>query len=486
MSLPSQNHPDDSLIAEFKPNYGQWQLHDDNIKRIDPNDGRTILHNYCKFINSTPLAVFKWLIETKGCDLNQQDKDGDTPLHFAFRYFGRNDRRDPGVLLYLLNYTGVNANIRGRSGLTLLNIACRSINQIPFDVVKCLVETLGSDVTIRDENGDTPIHDVIYEFDPHKGGDIAILIYLLNQENVNVNTKGEYDRSLLHTACEYINKLPIDVFKLLIETNGGDLAQKDRDGDAPIHFALRHFETSDGGDVATLSYLLNQNSVDINIKGRSRYFLFHEVCTQINRLPIDVFKVLITRGCDVNLLDMLDNTPVHIALRYFQPNNNNNNNNKNNNNQDNVTILTYLLGQESLDVNINGRLGYPLFHIVCEYINELPIDIFKVLIETKGCDVNAQDNRGNTPIHYALSRLKPSDGDITVFNYLFEQNVNLNITGQRGFDLLHLACSCDRPKSDGTVVGEGTNSKANAFLAQIVGIIIEKYLQQILDGAANL
>jgi hypothetical protein len=42
------------------PQDGQWELNDNNIKRIDR--GETILHNYCKFINTTPSQVFVYLV----------------------------------------------------------------------------------------------------------------------------------------------------------------------------------------------------------------------------------------------------------------------------------------------------------------------------------------------------------------------------------------------------------------------------------------
>jgi len=32
------------------------------------------------------------------------------------------------------------------------------------------------------------------------------------------------------------------------------------------------------------------------------------------------------------------------------------------------------------------------------------------LIEAKGCDVNAQDDKNNTPPHYALENFNPNDG----------------------------------------------------------------------------
>jgi hypothetical protein len=59
MELPTPPpYGDDPIITQFRPVEDQWDLNDDNITRIDPGTGQTILHNYCKYMDSTPLEVF--------------------------------------------------------------------------------------------------------------------------------------------------------------------------------------------------------------------------------------------------------------------------------------------------------------------------------------------------------------------------------------------------------------------------------------------
>jgi ankyrin repeat protein len=105
-------------------------------------------------------------------------------------------------------------------------------------------------------------------------------------------------------------------------------------------------------------------------------------------------------GFDVNIRDIFDNTPLHCALGFCDPTGTG----------VGTSVLMYLLGQENVDVNIKGRNGHNLLHKACEKINKLSIDIFHLLIETHGCDVNVQNNAKNTPIHSALDQFKPSDG----------------------------------------------------------------------------
>jgi ankyrin repeat protein len=122
-SPPPRRH-DDPIITQFKPRDNQWELNDKNIKRIDPETGHTILHNYCRHINTTPLEGYQYLIETHGCDVNAQDNDSETALHRAIRYFKPLDSREINVLVYLINQKDVNINIKGKKGGILLHLAC--------------------------------------------------------------------------------------------------------------------------------------------------------------------------------------------------------------------------------------------------------------------------------------------------------------------------------------------------------------------------
>jgi ankyrin repeat protein len=121
MDVSPPPQADDPIITQFKPVEGQWELTGENITRIDPETGRTILHNYCRHINTTPLEVYRYLIEVKGCDINAQDKYNDTPIHLAFHFLNPNTGGDINLLTFLLNQKGVNINIKGQYDETLLH-----------------------------------------------------------------------------------------------------------------------------------------------------------------------------------------------------------------------------------------------------------------------------------------------------------------------------------------------------------------------------
>jgi ankyrin repeat protein len=108
----------------------------------------------------------------------------------------------------------------------------------------------------------------------------------------------------LHWACININKLLLDIFKVLIDVNVQDVYQ-----DTPIHNALSFFDPDDGGDINVLTYLLNQEKIDANIKGEDGYTLLHLAC--ISRRSVELNAAFDTTLCHIVEL---------IVQRYVQHN----------------------------------------------------------------------------------------------------------------------------------------------------------------------
>jgi ankyrin repeat protein len=298
---PPPPQADDPIITQFKPDYGQWELTEDNINRIDPETGHTILHNYCQHINTTPLGVWRYLIETRGCDINAQDNKKDTPLHRAFRYF--NPKSDIAVLTYLFSQKGINGDAKDQYGYTILHKACERINELPKEIFELLIETVGCDVNAQDYNLNTPLHRAFCCFDRTDGGKIAVLIHLLTQKGINCNIKGQSGYTLLHYASNEING-PINIFKLLIETHGADVNIQNDNNDTPVHLAFRSFKHDNGGNIDVLAYLINQQTVNVNIKGKKGHNLLHLAC--LNNLLDSRRFVKLNPECDTNLCRIVE------------------------------------------------------------------------------------------------------------------------------------------------------------------------------------
>jgi ankyrin repeat protein len=203
-----------------------------------------------------------------------------------------------------------------------------------------------------DKNSYTPIHNALYSFNSNQDGDITVLAYLLSQGKVDVNIKNQQGDPLLHYVRKKIDKLPLEIFKLLIETISSDVNKQDIGKDTPLQNVLHSFNPKQGGDITVLIYLLSQGKVDP---------LLHYACKNINILPLDVFKLLIENlGCDVNTQDNNEDTPLHNALYHFSPRKYGGD----------INVLTYLIHQKGVNVNIKGQKGCNLLHLIC--INNLP------------------------------------------------------------------------------------------------------------------
>jgi hypothetical protein len=122
------------------------------------------------------------------------------------------------------------------------------------------------------------------------------------------------------------------------------------------------------------------------------------------------------------------------------------------------------------------------------------INIFEVLIETIGGDVNIQDSNKDTPLHQTLCSFNANNGgNIAVLMYLLSQkHVHANINGYNSYTFLHLACTCDisgfygvSDSSDELDDGASNlGAKSDTVLSQIVEIIAERRVQGIFDESS--
>uniref|UniRef100_A0A4W3I2S1 RING-type E3 ubiquitin transferase n=1 Tax=Callorhinchus milii TaxID=7868 RepID=A0A4W3I2S1_CALMI len=206
--------------------------------------------------------VLKLLLK-QSVDLEAEDKDGDRAVHHAS--FG-----DEGSVIDVLHRGGADLNARNKRRQTPLHIA---VNKGHLQVVKTLLD-LGCHPSLQDSEGDTPLHDAI-----SKKRDDMLSVLLESGADVTITNNNGFN-ALHHAALRgnpsamrvLLSKLPrpwivdekkddgytalhlaalnnhVEVAELLVHQllvrAGAKLDIQDKDGDTPLHEALRHHTLS--------------------------------------------------------------------------------------------------------------------------------------------------------------------------------------------------------------------------------------------------
>ena len=100
-------------------------------------------------VNGGNLDIVKYLIEQCHCDVNIQDEDGGTALHYACVTGHLN------IVKYLVEECHCDVDIQSEKGRTALIFACENGH---LNIVKYLVEECHCNVDIQDKNGKTALH----------------------------------------------------------------------------------------------------------------------------------------------------------------------------------------------------------------------------------------------------------------------------------------------------------------------------------------
>ena len=98
------------------------------------------------------------------------------------------------------------------------------------------------------------------------------------------------------------------------------------------------------------------------------------------------------------------------------------------------SILEYLINEVGLSTDVISEYGDGLpLHVACARRS-----LDRVKMVSVGCDVNRQDEAGNTPLHMACQ-----NGSTDIVQYLIEERkCDFNVANNKGELPLHLACKC--------------------------------------------
>ena len=286
------NKPDDfnrypiHLISSTLPQYTSGQTlsliqllvekgADVNVADVS---GNTPLHMAAEMGNE-PLANF---LLDHGANAKVKNHIGDTPLHSAGRK--RIGIKNLSLVKRLIS-KGVNIDqLNGRSEPAIL-ISARNGNQ---GLVQSLIDA-GANVDGKDSDGLTLLH---FDIDTQ-------LVEILLKKGLDVNAKSNYRKTPLHNTTSLENA------ELLIE-HGAEVNAKDNAGNTPLIDSLH-------GRNKIVSKFLILNGTDVNA-GKYESPLYLAVKYAPHRAPFPLVELLLQKGTDINKANShMQLTPLHIA-----------------------------------------------------------------------------------------------------------------------------------------------------------------------------
>ncbi|XP_050503639.1 ankyrin-1-like [Diabrotica virgifera virgifera] len=351
--------------------------------KIAPQLPSEIRYTILEYLNMTDLKTFlkaKWsdfprhlatelekleahqLIEG-GAILNEVDSNGSTALHKAV------DFRDLGLAKKLLELGADVNSVNNPEKQCPLHFATAKNN---IEMVRLLTEA-GANMQCSDFDGDMPIHIAAKE------GHIKIIKYFLKKgmdiDIINENTK----MTPLQMAA-YRGHMEVVDFLLL---NNANVNLKDYQNRSSIHHGVL-------GGKAKIVHGLIEKGVDINVEDIYNLTPLHLACKKY----FEIVKLLLKNGAVCNLEEgfWTYSNKLHCA---YEPNY--------------LKIVKYFISI-GIDVNFGTSQKCTVLHVACKWGE---IEIVKFLIKN-GADVNKKTTL--TPLCFAILNLRTEIAELLILN----------------------------------------------------------------------
>ena len=245
---------------------------------------KTPLHYACQ---EGHLQIIEYLI-SKGADVYAKDQFGNYVIYYSYLkgYFS--------IIKYLIEKRHIENEVKNYYSQTPLHCACYFGD---LQIVEYLISK-GADLYAKDNDENIVIH---YS---SIGGHLPIVQYLIEKQNVDINIKGWNGKTPLHLACLEGHH---NIAEYLI-SKGANINAKDTIGDYAIHYA------SKGGHLPIVQYFIEQQNVDIDIKGSNEMTPLHLACL---RGHLQIVQYLISKGANIEAKDQFGVNPLCMYKKLF-------------------------------------------------------------------------------------------------------------------------------------------------------------------------
>ncbi|XP_013875600.1 ankyrin repeat domain-containing protein 16 isoform X2 [Austrofundulus limnaeus] len=297
----------------------------------------------------------------------------------------------------------------GRSGDTLLHYAARHGH---LDVVEYLVEQLGADVEVCNNDYKRPLHEAA------SMGHKDCVSYLL-RKGAAVDSLKKADWTPLMMACTRRN---LGVIQELLD-HGADPALRNKDGWNSFHVACRE------GDPLIVERLLLTSPDTWRTESKTGRTPLHTAALHGCQ---EVVRILLDRcGYSPDSRDSCGATPFMDAVR-----------------NGHLPVARLLLDKHQASPVAADRLGAQPVHQVAVTGQE---EALRFLVQDQGVDVNQKATELQlTALHYAAK-----EGHTSMITTLLQLGADLQVRDKKGRTALHMACIGQHAKTARTLLELG-------------------------------
>jgi len=258
---------------------------------------------------------------------------------------------------------------------------------------------LGAEPNAIDEDGFTPLHNLIQRVNETDAECVLQMICKLVEHGANLNARNKYRQTILH--------------QLLLKPHRNDIA-------------ISHLVTE-----------ILRLGADPNLRDkyrRSAAWLSMPGLSEGNVVArLSIINELAQHGADLNLKDRRGRTPLSVLMSKLRSDN-----------VDATVKMVAKLVELGVDPNVKDEKGRTVLHFLMEHgpldHGDATLAMITKLVELGFADMNARDNNGRTAMHFLILNLYAGVADDTaeaMTRKLVDLGVNLNLQDKDGQTVLH-------------------------------------------------